>query len=58
MFSSIYLSTVAASGLSLVEASGGCSAVVVHRLPSAVASFVAEHGPQDTQASAVVALGL
>ena len=33
-----------ARGLSLVAESGGCSRVVVHGLPTAVASLVAEPG--------------
>ena len=36
-------------------ASGGYSLVVVHGLLIAGASLVAEHGPQDTQVSAVSA---
>ena len=35
---------VAACGLPLVVASRGCSLVAVHRLLTAVASLVAEHG--------------
>ena len=40
-------------GLSLVAESGGCSQVMVHGLLTAVASPVAEHGPQGVLASAV-----
>ena len=40
-------------GLSLVAESGGCSQVMVHGLLTAVASPVAEHGPQGVWASAV-----
>ena len=45
-------------GFYLVAASRGYSLVVVHRLLIAVASLVAEHGLQGTQASAVAAPGL
>ena len=44
--------------LSLVGASRGYSLVVVHGLPIAVASLVAEHRLWDMQASVVVAHGL
>ena len=35
---------VAACGLSVVVASGGCSLAAACRLPPVLASFVAEHG--------------
>ena len=44
--------------LSLVVLSGGYSLIAVHGLLIAVASPVAEHRPQDTQASVAVARGL
>jgi len=40
-------------GFSLVVASGGYSLIVVHKLLIAVASLVAEHRLQGTQASVV-----
>ena len=39
------LSLPCCAGLSLVGASWGCSLVAVHRLLTATASLVAEHGP-------------
>ena len=45
-------------GLSLAAASGGYSPAAVHRLLTAVASLVPEHGLEGLQAAAGVACGL
>ena len=50
--------SVAANGLSLVAVSRAHSLAVVHRLLTAVASLVAEHGLWGVQASVVAAGGL
>ena len=43
------------AGFALAAASGGCSLVVVYRLPIVVASLIAEHGLQGIWPSAVAA---
>ena len=45
-------------GFSLVAARGGYSVIALCELLIAVASFVAEHGPEGAQASVAAELGL